>query len=57
MTDHIRALERIACYPDRLLTPFEWKDAVEKMQDIAAHALGWREGQKPLPELKHAPNV
>lgn len=53
-TNILRALEKIAAYPDRLLTPFEWQQVAEKMQDLAAHALGWREGQKPLPELKHA---
>jgi hypothetical protein len=46
-------LGRIAKYPDGLVTPFEWQAVAEKMQDIAAHALHWRDGQKPLPELKH----
>lgn len=52
MTDR-EALERIAEYPNMLMTPFDWKRVAEKMQDIASRALGWREGQKPLPELKH----
>lgn len=54
MDRHRAALERIAAEPDRLLTPFSWQAVAEKMQDIAAHALGWREGHDPLPELKHA---
>lgn len=49
----LRALEKIAAYPDGLVTPFDWRQVAEKMQDIAAHALGWREGQEQLPELKH----
>lgn len=53
--NHQRALEKIAAYPDGLLTPFDPMEVINKMQDLAAHALGWREGQKPLPELKHAP--
>lgn len=46
-------LEAIARYPDGLVTPFDWQAVAEKQQDMAAHALGWRQGQKPLPELKH----
>lgn len=49
----LRALEKIAAYPDGLMTPFDWQAVALKQQDIAAHALGWREGQKPLPELEH----
>lgn len=50
-------LARIAAYPDRLMTPFDWQDVAEKMADMAAHAVGWRMGQEPLPELKHAPKA
>lgn len=46
-------LERIANYPNLLLTPFSWEDLALKMQDLACHALGWREGQEPLPDLPH----
>lgn len=53
MTNPQRALEKIASYPDGLVTPFDWQAVAEKMQDIACQALGWREGQKPLPELQH----
>lgn len=52
MTDR-EALERIAEYPNMLMTPFDWQAVAEKAQDIAAHQLGWREGQQPLPELRH----
>lgn len=50
-------LRRIAEYPDRLMTPFEFKAVMEKMQDIAARALGWRKGQPELPDLRHKPRA
>lgn len=55
--DPYEELRRIAEYPDGLVTPFDWKAVVEKMQDIAARALGWRKGQPEVPDLRHKPRA
>lgn len=56
MTYHA-ALLRVASYPDRLMTPFDFKDVAEKMQDMACRALGYRADQPELPDLRHAPKA